>query len=80
MLINFLSGIAKLAIWKTRKNKMLGQGSISAVPMFLGLVAARLKVEFAYYKLVDCLPMFLYSWGVNDVLCTVYENELVLSF
>ncbi len=24
------------------------------VPMFLGLVAARLKAEFAYYNMVDC--------------------------
>ncbi len=33
--------------------------------MFLGLVAARLKAEFAYYKMVDCLPKFVDIWGVN---------------
>ena len=27
VLLNFLSGTAKLAIWKTRKNQMLGQGA-----------------------------------------------------
>ncbi len=49
--------------------------------MFLGLVAARLQVEFAYYKLVDCLPKFVDIWGVNEVLCTLCENnEVELTF
>lgn len=30
----FLSGPAKLVIWKTRKNKLLGQDAISVVSMF----------------------------------------------
>ncbi len=51
------------------------------VPMFLGLVAARLKVEFAYYKMVDCLPKCVDIWGVNEVLCTLCENnEIELTF
>ncbi len=53
----------------------------SVVPMFLGLVAARLKVEFAYYKMVDCLPKFVDIWAVNEVLCTLCENnEIELTF
>lgn len=81
VLIHFLSGTAKLIIWKTRKNKHLGQDAISVVPMFLGLEAARLKVEFAYYKMVDCLPKFVDIWGVNEVLCTLCENNvMVLTF
>jgi len=81
VLIHFLSGTAKLVIWKTRKNKLLWQDAISVVPMFLGIVAARLKVEFVYYKLVGCLPKFVEIWCVNEVLCTLCErNELVLTF
>ncbi len=81
VLINSLSGTAKLVIWKTRKNILLGQDAISVVPMFLGLVAARLKVEFAYYKMVDCLPKFVDIWLVNEVLCTLCENhEIELTF
>lgn len=81
VIINFLSGTAKLVIWKTRKNKLLGQDVLSVVPMFLGFVAARLKVEFAYYKLVDRIPKFIEIWGVNEVLCTVCENnEMLLTF
>ncbi len=71
VLIIFLSGTAKLVIWKTRKNKLLGQDAISVVPIFSGLVAARLKIEFAYYKMVDCLSKFIDTWGVNEVLCTL---------
>ncbi len=42
--------------------------------MFLGLVAARLKIEFAYYKMVDCLSKFVDTWDVNEVLCTLWEQ------
>lgn len=80
VLINFLSGTAKLAIWKTRKNKLLGHESVSVLPMFLGLLASRLRIEYAYYKSVGCLPMFMEIWGINDVLCTLYEEELILGF
>jgi len=80
VLMNFLSGTAKLVIWKTRKNRMLGQGATSVVPMFLGFVASRLRVEYAYYKLVESLAKFIELWGLNEVLCTLYENELVLRF
>ena len=54
-LINFLSGTAALAIWKTRKNMMRGQGSENVVSMMAGLVAARLRVEFSYYKMTEYL-------------------------
>lgn len=80
VLLNFLFGNAKLAIWKTRKNKILGQGAVNPIFMFLGLVGSRLRVEYAYYKLVGCLERFMDIWGINHVLCTVYEDELVLKF
>lgn len=79
VMINFLSDTAKLAIWKTRIIKMLGQGNTSVVPMFLRLVAARMKVEFSHYKLVDCLSMLLNIWGINEVVCLVYGIDVVLS-
>jgi hypothetical protein len=49
-------GAAKLAIWKTRKNSIGGQGSVDVV----GMLAARLRVEFAYYKLVNNIDLFEY--------------------
>ncbi|KAL6468959.1 hypothetical protein MHYP_G00224830 [Metynnis hypsauchen] len=63
--------LAKLAIWKTRKNQMLGQGAVDVVAVFLGLVATRLRTEHAYYNMVEKLPEFMSIWGVNEVLCTV---------
>ncbi len=48
--------------------------------MFLGLVASRIRVEYAYYKLVESLPKFRELWGINEVLCTLHDNELVLRF
>lgn len=81
VLLNFVFGTAKLAIWKTRKNKMLGKDTLDPLLMFKGLVASRLKIEHAYYKLVGCLPMFVNIWAINGVLCTVNENDdLLLTF
>lgn len=60
---------------------MLGKDSLDPLFMFMGLVKSRLKIEYAYYKLVGCLPMFVNIWAVNEVLCTVNENDdLVVSF
>ncbi|KAL7838883.1 hypothetical protein AOLI_G00272870 [Acnodon oligacanthus] len=64
-------GKAKLAIWKMRKNQMLGQGAVDVVAVFLGLVAARLRLEHAYYSLMGKLPEFMSIWGINEILCTV---------
>ena len=50
---------------------MLGQGAVDVVAVFLGLVAARLRMEPAYYNLVGKLPEFVSVWGINEVLCTV---------
>lgn len=38
ILINFLLGVAKLAIWKIRRNKMFGKGWTDVVLNFKGLV------------------------------------------
>jgi len=68
ILPNFLSGTANLAIWKSRKNKVLGQGSMDVLMIFKGLVEARLTIEHAYYKMVNGVETFMYIWGINEVL------------
>ncbi len=70
-LLNFLSGTAKLAIWKSRKNKLLGQVSLNVLNMFMGLVAARLRIEHVYYKLVKCVRSGLLMFG--DKCCFMYS-------
>ena len=80
-MMNFISGVAKLAIWLTRKNKTGGVGSVDPVQVLQGLVAARLRVEHAYYRTVDNLEGFTSIWAVGGVLCTVGEQgDLFLSF
>ncbi|TWW53858.1 Transposon TX1 uncharacterized 149 kDa protein ORF 2 [Takifugu flavidus] len=61
-LVNVLSGTAKLAIWKTRKNRVRGQGSEDVVAMMTGLLAARLRVEFNFYKLTGQIGTFEDIW------------------
>ena len=79
-LMNFVSGTAKLAIWKTRKNRIRGQGSEDVVSMTTGLLAARLRVEFGFYELTGRTQEFVGMWGVKDALCSVRENSLMLNF
>ena len=81
ILLNFLFATAKLAIWLTRRNRTQGAGSVEPVPVLEGLVQARLRVEHAYYKMMDNLLFFSGLWAVRGVLCSVgEEGELVVSF
>lgn len=52
-LLNFLSGSAKLAIWLMRRNGAQNSGSVEPVQVLEGLLKARLRVEYAYYKVMD---------------------------
>ena len=79
-LVNYLVGQAKMSIWLTRRNKMKEAGSVDVDLMFRGLVAARLRIEFAYYKMVADLNEFISIWGGGDVLCRVIDELLILSF
>ena len=78
VLLNFVSGQAKLAIWLSRKNRIKGLASDQVVPIMKGLIKARIKVEFEYYKLTDKMEKFIEDWCVNDVLASV--RELCLTF
>ena len=78
-LVNFLLGVAKLAIWLTRKKKMLNLDSVDPLESFLGLVKSRIKVEFMYYHLVNDVGTFSSIWCVWGLLCRVGESgELVM--
>lgn len=70
-------GSTKLSIWKTRKNKMLGIGSIDAEMVLNGMITARIKKEYTYYKLVSDIVMFSEIWSVGGVLCQIGENKML---
>ncbi len=50
------------------------------VKMLKGLIANRLKIEFAYYGLVGDLITFREKWRVGEMLCCISEEQLVLNF
>ena len=80
-LVNFVSGAAKLAIWLTRRNRAQSVGSVEPVLVLKGLLKARLRVEHAYYRMMDNVHGFGHVWAVGGVLCSVGgDGELNVSF
>ncbi len=74
ILVNFLFGQAKLAIWLSRKRKLNGEESNDVVMILIGLIKARVKIEFAYYKLIENIEMFKFKWCVNNCICEVTHD------
>lgn len=48
--------------------------------MLRGLVAAHMKIEFVYYKIVSNIEKFVSVWGVSGVGRNVIERKLALNF
>jgi len=71
VLINFLFGQVKMAIWLSRKGKLNDTGSTDVLSIVKGLIKTRIKIEYAYYKLVNNLEMFNCKWGINHCVCEV---------
>ncbi len=63
-LVNFLISIGKLAIYKTRKAKLLANADIlcDVVIVFEALVMARLRLEFSFCQMKDDLQTFVKKW------------------
>ncbi len=59
---------------------MKGTGSADAELMLSGLMAARLKTEFTYDKMVSNSEEFVAIWGAESVVCNEVDNTLKLSF
>lgn len=81
VMLNFLFGQAKMAIWLSRKGKLNGVGSTDAVAILKGLVKSRLTVEHAYYQLIKDIETFKYTWGVEKCLCEIdIDGSLQINF
>jgi len=81
VLMNYVFGVAKLSIWISRKHMIQKKGSNEVNGVFLGLLASRLRIEYAYYKLTNNVQCFVEKWSVANVLCVVGDDgEMVLSF
>ncbi|KAL7826987.1 hypothetical protein AOLI_G00321960 [Acnodon oligacanthus] len=73
--INGQNRTAKLAVWKTRKNKATRVGCVN--PELMG----RIRVEYEYYRLVHQVEVFGDVWGQSAVLCCVDgDSHLVFKF
>lgn len=66
--MNFLSGLAKLAIWKTSKNCVRVKGSEGVNLILRRLLSARLRMEFSFYRLTKNEELFVNFWALKDVL------------
>lgn len=78
-LVNFVLGQAKLAILKSRKNKILATGFINPISVFRILMVSRIKMEFAYFKMVHDLDNFERRWCIGEGVCAVTEEgQLVM--
>ena len=63
-LLSFLLGIAKLAIYKTRKAKLKGK-NVNVLLCFKGMISARVKMEQAYLLSLDIVGD---QWYTDEVL------------
>lgn len=62
VLLNFLYGVAKLAIWCKIRNKVKGRENVDAV-------MKRLMMEYAYFNLINDVNYFFHVWGVDGFIC-----------
>lgn len=80
MLVNFILGQAKLAIYKSRKNKILATGFTDAWSVFRVLLVSRIQVDFFYYRLVKDLDKFKQRCEEGELCDVSEEGELSLLF
>ncbi len=73
VLINVLFGKAKMAIWLTRKRKMLFNNDTDPLPMFRAMVKSRLVVEYKYYEMVNDTESFFFFCGELEIF---YVNPM----
>lgn len=62
-----------MAIWKTRKSKLLGEGSFDAEYVLKATMAARIEIEHEYLKMENYLIMFSEICCVGSVLCEIFK-------
>lgn len=48
VLLNFLFGQAKMAIWLSRKSKLNNEGSTDAISILKGLIKSCISIKYSY--------------------------------
>ncbi len=72
--MNFLFGQAKIGNMVITKKKLNGEESTDVVMILIGLIKARVKIEFAYYKLIENIEMFKFKCCINNCICEVTHD------
>lgn len=49
------------------------------VAIFSNMVKARILIDFTYYRYMDDLITFKGIWCYNEVLCSVFEGNLIFA-
>ena len=80
VLLNFMSGQAKLATWLSRKRMIKDGISDDVVVVMKRLIQTRLKIEFEYHKVTNKLERFIEEWCVEGALATVEGDKLIFTF
>ena len=70
--------ITKLAIHISRRNKRDDHGSTAPLDIFKNYIQARLKAEFEYFRLTNQVQVFEDKWAVDDALCRIENNDLLI--
>lgn len=76
-LLNVAVATAKLAVWSTRKNRLLSVGYVDVLFIFYVLLKSCLQVEFAYFKMIGDIQTCV--WTPEGVFCNLGEAK-TLSF
>lgn len=79
-IINFLIAETKMAIWVTRKRMIKDDVLVDPERMLRGFVTSRIRAEFVFFKLTKNLVVFMETWGLSEVLCSIdNEEDLILN-
>ena len=72
----YLTSTAKYSIHTCRTVRIQCNEITNPLEIFKTRIRDRLRTEFEYYKLNQHLAPFINTWTINDIICSVNDNEL----
>ena len=76
LLLNFLLGQSKMAIYVSRRNKVEFDSGYNIVKVFMTLLKSRILVDFHFYSEINDLGSFKKIWCYKSVVCYVEHDTL----
>lgn len=78
-LLNFILGQAKMAIYASRRHKILYYSNCIVELCFKRLIRARVRHDFVFYQFMKNVENFEDIWSVEKLLCWVENDELIFT-